>query len=391
MPEQALTPGVGRAVLGRSGSVPSFQPASEVFRVLYVKGEPFEMGRRHGELLRDEIAYAVRRCVERFALIRQGWDRDALLAAARRLEQALPRAYREEIQGIRAGSGVPHDDLLLWNFMDDYWEVCGCSAFAVQGARTASGELLVGHNMDYPEDGSHAAAVTIVRAPARGWPSLCHTWAGVAGTYEGMNLRGLVTANQFSETADVDPDGVPIKILHRMILEGCAQPTEAAALVRSLRRDFGSNLLLADPETALVLECSGRDVTPRPSHDGALAVTNHYCALVPSQPQDTSSYKTVERLEALELWLAEAREPLDVKQCIARLDSAPIRRDGPPDNWTISSAVYEPGRLRAHLAHGFLPASRGEFVQIRLPEVLEGPEGLRCFPYRERVAEGRSA
>jgi hypothetical protein len=217
-------------------------------------------------------------------------------------------------------------------------------------------------------------------------PSLCHTWAGIVGTYEGMNLRGLVTANQFSETDDDDPGGVPIKVVNRLLLDCCTRPTEAAELVCSVRRDFGSNILVADREQALVIECSGRDVVVRHARVGGVAVSNHYCALVPSQPQHTASYKTGERLAVLERWLTEAQLPLDVPQCIARLDSPPLRRDGPPDNWTISSAVYEPERLKAHLAHGLLPASRGAFVEVCLPELLEGPDGLSCLPYGARVA-----
>jgi hypothetical protein len=195
-------------------SVPALRPASEVFKIVCLKGNAFEMGCQHGECLRDEIAYAIHRCIERFALSQQGWHRDTLLAFAQQLAQGLPDAYREELQGISAGSGVSMDDLLLWNFFDDYWEICGCSAFAANG-----------------------------------------------------------------------------------------------------------------------------------------------------------------------------RQPLDVSQCIARLDTPPIRRDGPPDNWTISSAVYEPDGLKTHLAHGFLPASRGAFVEVSLADLAGGPVGLLCQPYSERVTE----
>ena len=212
---------LGVTLCAQHWSVPSLRPASEVFKILCLKGSAFEMGRQHGECLRDEIAYAIHRCIERFALSQQGWHRDTLLAFAQQLAQGLPDAYREELQGISAGSGVSMDDLLLWNFFDDYWEVCGCSAFAASGVRTASGAMLVGHNIDFPEDGSHTVAVTIIREPTQGVPSLCHTWAGIVGTYEGMNLRGLVTANQFSETDDDDPGGVPIKVVNRMLLDRC--------------------------------------------------------------------------------------------------------------------------------------------------------------------------
>lgn len=143
--------------------------------------------------------------------------------------------------------------------------------------------------------------------------------------------------------------------------------------------------LVADQEQALVIECSGREVVVRHGHNGAVAVSNHYCALIPSQPQHSSSYKTRERLAVLEGWLTEVRHRLDVQGCIARLHTPPIRRNGPPDNWTISSAVYEPEVLKAHLAHGLLPATRGLFVEVSLPEVLEGPDGLHCSPYGARM------
>jgi hypothetical protein len=68
-------------------------------------------------------------------------------------------------------------------------------------------------------------------------------------------------------------------------------------------------------------------------------------------------------------------------------DALPIRRDGPPDNWTISSAVYEPDELKAHLAHGLLPASRGAFIEVSLSDLAGGPNRLICQPYGERVTE----
>ena len=94
-------------------SVPSFRPTSEVFKILCLKGNGFEMGRQHGGGLRDEIAYTIHRCIERFALSQQGWHRDTLLMFVQQLVQSLPEAYREELQGISAGSGVAMDGFLL--------------------------------------------------------------------------------------------------------------------------------------------------------------------------------------------------------------------------------------------------------------------------------------
>jgi hypothetical protein len=107
----------------------------------------------------------------------------------------------------------------------------------------------------------------------------------------------------------------------------------------------------------------------------------------PQPAPGTSSYRTMERLASLERWLIDGRQPLDVSQCMARLDTPPVRRDGPPDNWTMSSAVYEPNGLKAYLAHGFLPASRGAFVEVSLADLAGSPVGLRCQPYGERVTE----
>ena len=69
----------------------------------------------------------------------------------------------------------------------------------------------MGHNIDFPEDGSHTVAVTIIREPTQGVPSLCHTWAGIVGTYEAHEPSGLVTANQFSKRTTMTQGACPSK------------------------------------------------------------------------------------------------------------------------------------------------------------------------------------
>ena len=126
--------------------------------MLVLEGHAAERGRQHGEALRDEVRASLCRFLDD-AAIRTG------LPGARYVEQFLAdtdfvgaiRAHTpallEELSGIAEGAGVPPEQVLAYNFLDEEWWYSEtlrskCSALAVP-ARDGQ-PALVAQTMDLP-------------------------------------------------------------------------------------------------------------------------------------------------------------------------------------------------------------------------------------------------
>src|SRR5438552_2274053 len=152
--------GAGRALDLPAGST---RRQRDGFLQLRVSGSPYEMGLQHVELLTDEIRELLA-AVRHHVLYGQpgiiGWGlRRAMRMVVQLMVTHTPARYRREIAGIARAADVSYRDLLMLNCFDDVlanlrllaamFGRLGCSAFALTGERTASGELLCGRNLDY--------------------------------------------------------------------------------------------------------------------------------------------------------------------------------------------------------------------------------------------------
>ena len=88
-------------------------------RVVVLSGEPYEIGYTRGALLRDEIRDWVRDLlyIVKKKSLGTSYGENLLKERAKEVEEFIPPEYREELQGLSAGSDIDYDVLLVLNIL----------------------------------------------------------------------------------------------------------------------------------------------------------------------------------------------------------------------------------------------------------------------------------
>jgi hypothetical protein len=262
--------------------------------VLRLSGTPEEMGRAHGELMRNGIRRALDLYLEqRVFADKVGRERRAqYLAAARELRGALPGWFIRELDSCAAGAGVDPDLLLVAQCLDDLADVVagrrlraqGCTSYAAFGPATAGGRLEAARNLDYaagePLAGNCALVTYYEPAPGEGHRFIAVGWAGMLTGGTLVNEHGLIVANHIGGGAKMRPDGVPALILTRMIAQKAATVEEGLKILDATPRMRGQIIWMAQegrdgrPSRAVAVEYDAQTVAVREAEDGVLIVTN---------------------------------------------------------------------------------------------------------------------
>ena len=130
-------------------------PLADVPRVdgvpfVRLDGTPEEMGKRHGEVLRDGVHYNVHRTLHGvgfLATVSTGkWFPGELARAWSATERFIPKRHVREIDATSAAAGLPRD----WGrHLSVFPEIFHCSGIAVRGKATVDGKIYHGRVLDY--------------------------------------------------------------------------------------------------------------------------------------------------------------------------------------------------------------------------------------------------
>ena len=236
-------------------------------RIVRLEGEPYELGRQHGEALREEVRASVSQILGFFrGYLRVPWV--SALAVNWWLDLAWAQAFPfvpadvlQELRGLSAGSGVPLQELFRLHAIPD--RTYSCSNFAAWGRATDGGRLLHVRNLDWNiKAGLQRFPVVFVVRP-RGKQAFVNVgWAGFIGVLTGVNETGLSIGQVGAETAEATFRGEPMVFLMRRVLEEAGGVDEAASLIRRARRTVGVNYVVADARAkrAVAVETTSRRV-----------------------------------------------------------------------------------------------------------------------------------
>ncbi|MBI3323907.1 MAG: hypothetical protein HYZ92_01325 [Candidatus Omnitrophica bacterium] len=220
-------------------------------RIAYLEGAPYELGRQHGELLRDDVRALVRGVL--------GYFRDYLklplvdrLAANWWLDRSwsqsmreVPRDYLDELRGLSEGSGVPLRELWRLHAIPD--RTYACSGFVAWARATADGRLIHARNLDWNFGaGVQRYATVFVVRPTGKRAFVNIGWAGFIGVLSGVNEDGLSVGQVGAESVDVSYRGIPMVFLTRQVMEQAEGLDGAVALIGGARRTVGVNYLIGD-------------------------------------------------------------------------------------------------------------------------------------------------
>jgi len=122
-----------------------------------------------------------------------------------------------------------------------------CSAVAVRGARSATGEPIIARNFDYLPMIQPMYTFRDSR-PTDGLRSLDFTVAPLCGSIDGMNEQGLTITYNYAYAMDGGRPAAPISMIISETLQRSKTVTEAAEWIISRPR-WGAGLLMLADET----------------------------------------------------------------------------------------------------------------------------------------------
>ena len=233
--------------------------------VVYLSGTPYELGRQHGEALREEIRASMAQVLGYFRwYLRIPWVRSWLVnwwldSAWKQETPFVPPDDLEELRGLAEGSGVPVRELYRLHAIPD--RTYACSSFAVWGRATADRRLIHVRNLDWNmQAGIQRFATVFVVRPTGKHAFVNVGWAGFIGVLTGINDAQLSVGQVGAETVDATFRGEPMGFVMRRVLEEAGDLDAASSLVLSARRTVGVNYVFADAKArrAIIVETTRR-------------------------------------------------------------------------------------------------------------------------------------
>lgn len=265
-------------------------------QIVECTGSHYEMGQQQGAARRSDLTASLERGVLEFAGLAGGRRERQILAVASPTLSVIGRAGKrfigrdvqahypdqyERMRGIAAGAEValhrlflaPAIEIVLNRTIYAMPPAGACSAVAITGDRSATGEPVIAKNFDYPRAGLETYLARHSR-PRGGARSLDVTHSPLAGSHEGINEHGLAVTYNYGSFRGRPAARVSITTLVQELLERCATVDEAVALLRVRPRSGGALLMLADASGELAsVELAPDTIAVRRA--SALIHTNH--------------------------------------------------------------------------------------------------------------------
>lgn len=341
-------------------------------QLIELTGTPVDMGRAHGEHLRQAIHdFAERRLEVAAAFARRAGrkdGRDDVLDFCRSLipehKRHMPGVY-EEFAGIAEGAGIPGELLMIANGLTDivdvYYKQDGhigeCTSWLAAPEATVDSRVLAGQTWDM-HPWAKEFLIAVLRRPVEGPASLALTTAGCLSLV-GVNEVGIAVGNNNLRPTDARPGLMYLAIVHQAL----AEKSLAAAIntVVGAIRLSGHNYYLAGPDGEIVdIETTARHsevITPAGSF---YAHTNHYLsprlsALEMSNPSESSLF----RLERMQRMLHDSVGEISPDTMMRAMadevghgDCRVCRTDPNDKNHTCAAVVMSPQTGKMWACHG---------------------------------------
>ena len=329
-------------------------PAGTVHRY---RGSPREVGCAAGRALGPRLEANIERYLRERPQSPEALDMVELRRGALPWLRSLPERFREELEGLAEGAGVPLQRVAEWNYV----ELCvrdSCGAFVGR----IDGHAWVARNNDFFVPGAWGGAT--VREIDGRIPTLSLGQEGDVFVATGLNRDRLWLHHQALDASDAPRPGRPHAsswIVLTDMLEPCSTIGEVEARLEEVDRDEGMLLFAVDGESdeIAIFECARSHHARRPATGSWLVGTNHACVLDEPAPEGSSRSRH-ERMAAMATELYERTDPPRLPQdLIAILADDDVERRG-ERVWTVYSAVACPATGTTWFTFGDCPAASGD-------------------------------
>jgi hypothetical protein len=253
------------------------QIENEQLTAICLEGSPFDIGKKHGTLLREEITGFLQNDLAQINGLRSHpLDPEQVPAVAgpylRAIGDNLPELM-EEMEGLAAGAGITVEQAVLLQIRREligtgHFTLTGdCSSF---GLHTAD-RVIVGQTIDLNGNMTGLGRVFNIKPGDHAPEMLMYSFAGLLG-YMGMNSAGVAVAINLVISDGWRP-GIPPYLLVRRLL-ACTSVKECLCIIEQIPRASSRSFIICDREQQLIVE-----MTPsqhRVIEGTFLAHTNHY-------------------------------------------------------------------------------------------------------------------
>jgi len=358
-------PAAQAETIARSGK--GFLEEIDGYRVLHVKGTPYEMGYQHGVLLKEHIrenmhylfeVKAKDAKLEFFGLKLEPKQLISMIVETQRPH--IPARFLEEMEGLAAGAECDADDVILANFIPELFH---CSGFALMNSATKDGTLYHGRILDYSTDWKlQEHAVLIVAEPEGRIPFANVTYAGFVGSVTGLNAEH-VSVGEMGGRGLGHWDGTPMAFLVRRVLEEARSLDEAVAVFRDSKRTCEYYYVVADGDDNQAVGLAAHwntfeIVKPGETHPR-----------LPEPTADTVLLSAGDRYKELARRVREGRGAFDATSARHLMDCPVAMKSN------LHSVLFEPRSTKLWIANASpdgQPAATQKYYQFQLSELLKG-------------------
>ena len=233
-----------------------------------LQGDPMSIGRAHGEAVAGFLAEALDRYVSGFVDTGMA-NRDDLSSRGATWLAEIPQRYRQELEGLASGTGVPVETL-AGSIVASAYPTFACTSVLY----FADPHWWIAHNDDWYDFGSHTWTGAVVRAVDGRIPHLTFGHLGDICAVVGVNRERLWLHMNGFWAREGRPGGtkpvLPYVLVIREALEVCRCLDDVEELLDRFDRDGGMALYAVDGKTeeAALFECDlstavRRDPDPR--------------------------------------------------------------------------------------------------------------------------------
>ncbi|NMA44177.1 MAG: peptidase C45 [Oligosphaeraceae bacterium] len=330
-------------------------------RILFMAGNPEQMGAAHGRLLASPIPQVTPRTV---ALVAGGyyfstgkWFYDRLAEILARSQPHTPERFLQECLAMGQAAGISERDALYGNFFPELFH---CSGVAVKGSATADGEVLHARVLDYMADinlQKFALLQVFMPNDFNAWLSV--GYASFVGTVTAINEHGLAIG-EMGGRGEGQWDGMPMAFLLRDIMERAKTVREAIEIFKNTPRTCEYYYVISDRSGDMV------GVYATPNILQILEAGEQHPQL-PQVPKDTVMISAGDRAKVLSERLHEKFGDITPQLMIDIIRRPVAMRSN------LHNAIFKPATLDVWFAHAGTrsPACDMPYTQVNLGKLIE--------------------
>ncbi len=260
--------------------------------ILYLSGNPYQIGFQHGFLLKKELRLMeklidneVKEAISQIGIdlphfILPVVNFSAKVFINRTLLKEVPREYLDELKGISDAAGISLSKLYILNMgydLEENFMNLSCSSFSI--LFPSSQTILHGRNLDWENPKIVSKTNTIFYLnPEKGYNLISIAPAGFVGVLTGMNDKKISGTINASLAKDTTFKGIPTFFLLRKVIQYSDSLERAIESIKNSKRTVGNNFLISDgsQNLSVLLEATANKLSIRFPQNNFLWATNHF-------------------------------------------------------------------------------------------------------------------